>query len=202
MMPGEQNINIKQLIIIAGVSGTGKSTFIDKVIEGRLDQKTMLGLFGTRRLEKAMAINAYDIEKTSLDNVDTLLLHYDIHSNYYSGEGFIYLRSLFSHVHQIKVITFCLVPHLLIPRMQNRLKNAYNELMKRPSWKKIRRIRFIRSKIRFYNDTSALIAFYDTWNGFLTDFQQADHHVCNSDPDQELNAEPYNSTFVSGILSE
>lgn len=201
-MPGEQNIKIKQLIIIAGVSGTGKSTFIDKVIEGRLDKKIMLDLFGTGRLEKAMAINAYDIEKTSLDNVDTLLLHYDIHSNYFPDEGFIYLRSLFSHATQIKVITFCLVPHLLIPRMQNRLKKAYKELMKRPSWKKIRRIRFIRSKIRFYNDTSALIAFYDAWNAFLTDYQHADHNVCNSDPNQELHAQPYNSTFISGILLE
>lgn len=177
-------LTINKLIIIAGLSRSGKSTLLTQ--------------FDTEKLNKLRKILCIDsisnyqllhaIEIDQLNQVtDKLIIHYDIFARYSNQNGFDNLHKLMKNSKQIKIITLCASSNTLIERMDSTLLKSLIELQEYdnnpPFEDKLPLINKLRNSMitqQYYKDEKIIPQLYNNWFNFFKQYPACQHWLVDS----------------------
>ncbi|MEO9964702.1 MAG: hypothetical protein ABJF11_02870 [Reichenbachiella sp.] len=192
-------MKVKHLLIISGPSAVGKTTLIDDLINKQSKISHRLLKHTPEQLENATICNAINVEKLEHPNIDFLILHYDIYSNFKEGEGFLYLPDLFRSTESIRIITLVTHHRVLVKRTKQRFVYYLFRALIKPSPSKFKKLRLIYSKIKTYQSPTVANAIYERWENFLSEWDVRDHQIIDTTTDSL--ATTYDSTTARSVLT-
>jgi len=198
----KRNFEMSNLILIAGMSGVGKTTLIEKIKQGEYPVLSdQLGMCDTSSWSDHQAYQAVNMD---LSNVGNLIVHYDIHARFSERTRmFDYCEELFCNFECINVVTLIASQEVLVERQKGRLyrkialyfkylfKSSDEELYKKVTVSEIFRIL---KKVRAYKKGISHQR-DDRWLTYISQLSVDNHYVINC-------SEPYaTETYMADKLS-
>lgn len=187
------------LIIIAGVSGVGKSTLIRRLCQGELpslcaqlgmDSPCLYSCWAGRQLLKQPEI---------LDA--QVILHYDFLHIASLQTDIKYLPDVVHNRTSITVLTLCASADELQHRIQLRFYRALQQFSFRPDKFRGKRIIRLYKTRNLYKDTHRSLSLYRTWSEGLRQGVSVDNHLILDCSDTRIGlAEAYDLRTVAKIL--
>jgi len=121
---------MKRLILVAGPSCSGKTTFIACIFAGNLQLMQSLGI---TNLAEWVSLEAKQLDKIELSDIRNLVLHYDLVQQYDTATDYRYIPGIFADYDDIMIITLVASPFFLLARNTWRLLNSLLDVLFRPS---------------------------------------------------------------------
>jgi len=190
------------LIFIAGMSGVGKTTLIEKIKRGEYPLLAdQLGITDLSSWPDCMAFQAVNMDLSKIGN---LIVHYDIHARYSERTGeFDYCQELFLNFEHINIVTLRASQEVLVERQKGRLHKKIGLYFKRrfkvsgeALYKKVTILEIfrVRKKIRAYKQGISH-QLDDRWLTYISQLSVDNHYVINC-------SEPYaTETYMADKLS-
>ena len=111
---------MKRLILIAGPSCAGKTTFIASLLDGNPELKQVLCVTNP---SEWVSLEARQLDKVDILEINNLILHYDVIEQY-TESSYRHISELFANYEDIIIITLFASPFFLLLRNTNRLANS------------------------------------------------------------------------------
>ena len=188
-------LKTNQLVIVAGTSAIGKTTVINKIMEGSFrDLCVKLGIENPSPWLYCAAKTLSEIQRPV---VEKMLLHYDINARRSQNGEFEYLSELIVRSETVIVLTLCADHKILVQRMRMRF------------WKRILRLGpFIIKDItwlwkfyQLYKSIYRVLALYEKWSLFVDECGVSDHLLVDTSMPYLSTAHPFEINEIKKILS-
>ncbi len=184
--------SVNKLIIIGGLSRSGKTTLLNQLSSGKLNP-----LYKTLNLEN---ISNYefcnDIDLGRLNqNIDKLIVHYDFLARYsLSQKYFEFLQNLLNSSNEITVLTVCATADALIKRNDLTIYKLLQKLCKtknsHPYSQHLPLVNNLRNRMntqRVYNDNENIPYLYEKWFDIFKQYSNCNHWLVDSQkPNQPI----------------
>ncbi len=194
-------MSVKSLIIIAGVSGVGKSTLIERIKQGELpDLSVQLGILSPS-LYSCWQGEQLNGQAKTLDA--QAILHYD----------FLYIASIQSDINclpdavntqtDITVLTLCASVDELQRRIYLRFCRALRQFSFRPDTYRGKRLIRLYKTMNIYKNTHRTLSLYHSWSeGVLQEMRVDTHLILDCSGTKVGLAETYDLRIVAEILEQ
>ena len=117
---------MKRLILVAGPSCAGKTTFIAGIFACN---PHLLQLLGISNLEEWLSLEARQLDKVNIREINNLVLHYDLLLQHDPAAGYRHIWELFAEFEDIIIITLVASPFHLLLRNSWRLLYCLHEVI-------------------------------------------------------------------------
>jgi hypothetical protein len=170
---------MKRLIVVAGLSCSGKSTLIAALQRGELPALQRTLEIGDP-LDWAY-VQACDLPTLQGMYARQMVLHYDIQAQR-SINGYRYIAGLLRNANQAVFVTLYAQPEVLVVRNWSRLKEVVLACVRQPQYRRqfLRRLRNILNRYLVYRNRQAVSNLYSSWFDFCLACGNHEHWVCDA----------------------
>ena len=167
-------LHINNLIIVAGMSCSGKSFLMNKIQEGHFPQLSkQLGINDPSSWLYIAANKRFPKFSKSIN--ERVVVHYDMYNNYSTSIGFKHLNELIASSDNVIILTLyvsckMLLRHNLQRVIQQFLPNSHKESHKRTLQYRWRKIRLLLMTRNVYKDNSVVLNLYEKWFNYIDTF--------------------------------
>ena len=184
--------SIDKLIIVAGLSRSGKTTLINKLNNNEVNtlcEKLDLDPISSYQFCYAVKLKLLN------QNIDKLIVHYDVLARFSNENGFDNLHELMKNSNDIKIITVCATEDILIKRSTLSVYKLLDELSKvkniTPYDQHLPLINKLKNRITIqtiYQKTESIPQLYENWFATLKQYHAYKHWLLDSQkPNQPVN---------------
>jgi len=167
-------LRINNLIIIGGMSCSGKSFLMNKIQEGHFPLLSeQLGINDPSLWHYIAACKRFP--KLSKSISEKVVIHYDMYNNYSLSNGFKHLEELIASSGNVIVLTLCVSRKMLFRHntqrvIQQFLPNSHEKSHKRTLQYRLRKIRLLLMTRHAYKDVSVILNLYEKWFNYINTF--------------------------------
>lgn len=173
---------INRLIVIAGLSCSGKSTLIAALQRGELPALQQVLAMGDP-LDWAY-VQACDLPALKGMYARQLVLHYDIQAQR-AVNGYRFIAGLLSNTDQAAFLTLHASPEILVARNWYRLKEIAQTCVRQPQYRRqfLPRLRNVLNRYFIYRNRQAVTHLYSRWFSFCMACGNHEHWVRDAQSD-------------------
>ena len=184
--------SINKLIIVAGLSRSGKTTLINQLNNNELN--TLCEKLDLEPISSYQFCYAVKLKLLN-QNIDKLIVHYDVLARYSNENGFDNLHNLMTNSNDIKIITVCATEDILIKRSDLSVYKLLDELFKvknnTPYDQHLPLINKLKNRITIhtiYKKPENIPQLYENWFNTLKQYHAYEHWLIDSQkPDQPVH---------------
>jgi GTPase SAR1 family protein len=183
---------INQLLILAGPSGTGKSTLIKAIKQDKLPSHISQKL-NIKNLSILPNFQDDDFQQLisqlkSQKQVKSIIVYYDLYNNYSDKNYHKKLLKIIQHFEEVVVVTVFVPNHILIKRIRLRIIKTFIKECLKPLNSKFKSpyIRYQWNKYQGYTKTNVASKIYEEWFEFTASEWVSSHWLLDSSQ-KELN---------------
>ena len=178
-----------RLVIIAGTSAVGKSTFLEKMQQGNVPH--ICDQLDIGFPSSYLYYDADQLHKVRQAYLTRLVLHYDFLYQYSPKGGFALLPTLIEKSYSIVVLTLHTSSEVLLKRIRKRLKRALISFVCNPGEGTAKNLYYQLKTRQFYSSASNLALQYVKWAKFIEECGVEKHLVLDSTNFDFTMARPY-----------
>lgn len=169
--------NTRQVILIAGPAASGKSFLLNRIFQDSCPR--LCTQLGVKNLDSWQKTSLRNVSRTRNTSFDKLIIHCDLYNTGVHDR----LEKILQMTDHVITLTLCVSSAVLVVRNKKRIESNIHGLLNSPMEFRqgIRKISGLCRRQKWNKDTTSLLALYNNWFDFLTQYQAETYWMDSTD---------------------